>query len=90
MWPLWVFPHVAAGVLGEAALAAAIERGHGIALRDVVELVGPLAAAAGIAMEHEHRGMRVGSVRRPQVLGMHAGAADAGEVEIEGFGKGRW
>jgi hypothetical protein len=47
-----------AAVFGEAALAAAVERGYYEAGGDVLELVVPLSAVAGVAVELEERGWR--------------------------------
>src|SRR5207302_4353013 len=73
----------AAAVFAEAALAAAIERGDGKAERDVGQLFDPVAAIGGVAVELQDGGMRRGRAFWPQVFGVDAAAADAGEKQMK-------
>jgi hypothetical protein len=77
------------GVLGGAALAPAVQRGHAVALGGVRQLVEPVAAAGPVPVEHQHG--RASGARRPgaDVLGVHPGPAHPGEGEVETFRPGR-
>ena len=74
----------AAHVLGFAALAAAVHRGDAETLAGVGEFSGPVAAVAGVAVELEDGGSIFGA-GGAEVFGVDAGAADAGEPEVEAF-----
>ena len=81
-------PAHSADVFGQPALAAAIQRRDAEPLAHVGELVRPVAAVAGIAVEQDHRGQARarGRLLRAQVLGVNARAFGPGEKKVEAFG----
>ena len=73
-------------VLAASALPAAVERGDRQALAGVGQLVDPIAAVPGVAVELEDGRAGVGSVFGPDVFSVDFGPADAAEPQVEAFG----
>ena len=78
-----------AAILRQAALSTTVQRGDGVAQRDVSELGSPVAGVPRVAVELQDRRVRPGCVSGLQQLGVDARATDAGEVKVRALGEGR-